>query len=604
MSDSVSSSSSSSAAAAASSSSSSTSTPSTEYQALLARSEAAAEQLSGVRAAGFVYVAAPLNDPPMLVLDLSKLPVQTVMNGPDSGGDDDDENEYAEDVAFSRLLEHFVSVAHRVVQRDYTLAVMVAGASSTRPSLAWLRRTYARLDRAYKKNLKQLYVVEAARWLRLLLALSRPFISPKFWRKLVYVRAGELNVRPRLSSVSRPLPPHRHAALLASVPPAAPLVRLPLVVTASLRGPPDDTAAEHAPVQRLGAGVAGRTVSTYPMSKGARMGQPIADHFRVDVAERGAAIVCVADGCGWGRRSSAASDLACSTFVQALKAELTTAADVAVALPVIADSLVESLLAADAAIGKGSTGPREECGTTTLCGAVVLPLAAVDDAAAAAAFAIALVSVGDCKAYLWRAATGVVEDITSGNRPHVGSAGDPGGRIGPAVDVRDADLRNIVVRVVVDGAPGDLLMIASDGVSDNIDPACMGVPVSAPDAASWDDVPALRQRFTHDLLARLVREQLQLRDAAAQCAGVADAVVEHCVHVLQPLADFMQAHADDRQPIDVPGKPDHTTICVLKLGHTDFVPVVAKASPADAAPAAASASAETAAAPLESISLS
>jgi serine/threonine protein phosphatase PrpC len=532
----------------------------------------------------------------MLVLDMSKIPMPAELVPLDEVADEAAEA-YAEDVVFSQLVLHVVACAHRWVQRDYTLAVLVH-ALPLRPSIGWLRRAYSRFDRAYKKNLKLLYLVDASRWLRLLLALSRPFISPKFWRKVHYVARAELNVRPRLSSVSRALEPHRYNAMLQAAAANWPtlLVRLPLVVVGSLRGPVNDQAVEHEAVQTLGTAVAGRTVSTYPTTgAGARMGQPIADHFRVDAAVDGAYIACVADGCGWGRKSSAASDLACSSFVQAVKEELTVTADAAVSLVSIADSLIESLLVADAAIGKGATGPRDECGTTTLCGAVVLPVTKAADAAPS--FVVTLVSVGDCKAYLWRASTGAVEDITSGNRPDVGTAQDPGGRLGPAVDLRDADLRNVAVRAAVDCVAGDILLLCSDGVSDNVDPACMNVPVTAADADSWDDVPEQRLRFTLDLLARMIREQHQTRAPAELCAGVADAIVGHCVRVLQPLADFMLAHPDERQPAGMAGKPDHTTVVVIKLGITPLdTPVSPRARPSLAAPAPAAPAAQASAA--------
>lgn len=513
---------------------------------------------------GFVYVAEPLNDPPLLVVDLSNLPDidKLQQQRQQQQGDDNDnaaeEENNALDSVYDDLLLQFVACAHRCVQRDYTAAIIVHSVPH-RPSIAWLRRAYALLDRAYKKNLKQLYVVDASRWLRVLFALSRPFISPKFWRKVQYLVRADLNVRPRLASVSRPLPPHRVDDLLdvAAAAAAAPTLRLSLPATALgvLRGPTDDRKIEHDTVQTLGVSVAGLTVSTYPRGADGRLGQPIADHFRVDACDKACFLACIADGCGWGRKASLASDLACNTFVQTLKNELTVTPETTVQLTDIADSLIHSLLAADAAIGKGTTGPREECGTTTLCGVAVLRAAPV---ANDAPFVVALISVGDCKAYLWRAATGAIEDVTLGNRPVLGNAHDPGGRIGPAVDARDADLRNVAVRFVTNCAKGDVLMLVSDGVGDNIDPVCMNAPCTVPGAGSWDEVPAERQQFSLRLLERIVNE-------SKSCADIASGVVGHCVRLLQPLADFMEAHPNDRQPPGLPGKPDHTTCCVMRF---------------------------------------
>jgi hypothetical protein len=556
----------------------------------LKKSQEHANALAALRVRGFVYVAEPLNDPPLLVVDLSNMPdieklqqqrQKNADNNNNNGNSNGDDNAYEENVldsVYDDLLLQFVACAHRCVQRDYTVAIIVHSVPH-RPSIGWLRRAYALLDRAYKKNLKQLYVVDASRWLRVLFALTRPFISPKFWRKVQYLVRADLNVRPRLASVSRPLPPHRVDELLdAAVAAAPPALRLALPATALgvLRGPTDDRKIEHDTVQTLGLSVAGLSVSTYPRGADGRLGQPIADHFRVDACDKACFLACIADGCGWGRKASLASDLACNTFVQTLKNELTVTPETTVQLVDVADSLIQSLLAADAAIGKGTTGPREECGTTTLCGVAVLRAApVVPDNDDAAAFVVALIGVGDCKAYLRRAATGAIEDVTHGNRPVLGNAHDPGGRIGPAVDVRDADLRNVAVRFVTDCAKGDVLMLVSDGVGDNIDPVCMNAPCTVPGADSWNDAPAERQQFSLRLLERIANESMT-------CADIASGVVGHCVRVLQPLADYMEAHPNDRQPPGLPGKPDHTTCCVMRF-ESFAAPQSPRAAPAPAA---------------------
>lgn len=43
------------------------------------------------------------------------------------------------------------------------------------------------MPNSYKKNLKTLYIIHPNRWIRGLLKLSRPFISAKFWKKVVSV---------------------------------------------------------------------------------------------------------------------------------------------------------------------------------------------------------------------------------------------------------------------------------------------------------------------------------------------------------------------------------------------------------------------------------
>jgi hypothetical protein len=59
--------------------------------------------------------------------------------------------------------------------------------SENRPAFAFLSKCYKIFNRKYKKNLKRLYIVHPTFWVRTSFALFRPFLSAKFWRKLVYI---------------------------------------------------------------------------------------------------------------------------------------------------------------------------------------------------------------------------------------------------------------------------------------------------------------------------------------------------------------------------------------------------------------------------------
>lgn len=39
----------------------------------------------------------------------------------------------------------------------------------------------------YKKNLKQLYIVHPTVWIKMTFRLFKPFLSNKFWKKLIYI---------------------------------------------------------------------------------------------------------------------------------------------------------------------------------------------------------------------------------------------------------------------------------------------------------------------------------------------------------------------------------------------------------------------------------
>jgi hypothetical protein len=65
--------------------------------------------------------------------------------------------------------------------------------SENKPNFAWMRKMYSIFNRKYKKNLKMLYIVHPSVWVKMTFKLFKPFISSKFWRKLVYIdQAAEL----------------------------------------------------------------------------------------------------------------------------------------------------------------------------------------------------------------------------------------------------------------------------------------------------------------------------------------------------------------------------------------------------------------------------
>ncbi|KAH8349755.1 hypothetical protein KR084_005642, partial [Drosophila pseudotakahashii] len=55
----------------------------------------------------------------------------------------------------------------------------------------FLNRCYQLLDRRLRKSLKHMYLVHPTFWIKSLVWMARPFVSTKFWRKLVYVKSLE-----------------------------------------------------------------------------------------------------------------------------------------------------------------------------------------------------------------------------------------------------------------------------------------------------------------------------------------------------------------------------------------------------------------------------
>lgn len=84
---------------------------------------------------------------------------------------------------------YVIKTLEQFVTEDYILIYLHGGSNrSTVPPLPWLKKCYHLLDRRIRKSLKNLYMVHPTFWLKSVVWMARPFISSKFWRKLVYIR--------------------------------------------------------------------------------------------------------------------------------------------------------------------------------------------------------------------------------------------------------------------------------------------------------------------------------------------------------------------------------------------------------------------------------
>ncbi|XP_076068523.1 uncharacterized protein LOC143040968 isoform X2 [Oratosquilla oratoria] len=86
------------------------------------------------------------------------------------------------------LFLYVLSMLEQLVTEDYILVYLSGGTPrSHMPNFQWLKRAYQMIDRKLRKNLKALHVVHPTFWVRTVVALTRPFISTKFYKKLTFV---------------------------------------------------------------------------------------------------------------------------------------------------------------------------------------------------------------------------------------------------------------------------------------------------------------------------------------------------------------------------------------------------------------------------------
>ncbi|XP_037933474.1 myb-like protein O [Teleopsis dalmanni] len=88
------------------------------------------------------------------------------------------------------LFLYVVKTLEQLVTDDYILIYLHGGSNRRNvPPFPWLKRWYQLLDRRLRKSLKNLYLVHPTFWIKSIVWMARPFVSAKFWRKLIYVKS-------------------------------------------------------------------------------------------------------------------------------------------------------------------------------------------------------------------------------------------------------------------------------------------------------------------------------------------------------------------------------------------------------------------------------
>ncbi|KIJ64597.1 hypothetical protein HYDPIDRAFT_28531 [Hydnomerulius pinastri MD-312] len=90
------------------------------------------------------------------------------------------------EVSYDLLLSRILSYLDLYVESDYTVVFFAAGGRHA-PSWNWVWKAYRSLSRKYRKNLKRLYIVHSSFFSKMLFSLAGAIISPKFFRKILYI---------------------------------------------------------------------------------------------------------------------------------------------------------------------------------------------------------------------------------------------------------------------------------------------------------------------------------------------------------------------------------------------------------------------------------
>jgi len=183
----------------------------------------------------------------------------------------------------------------------------------------------------------------------------------------------------------------------------------------------------------------------------------------------------------------------------------------------------------------------------------------------------------NCKAFIYN---GRIEDITAANRQNASDARDSGGRLGPAFDfetddVRElADLRNLTL-FSMPCDDGDVLILVTDGVHDNLDPQHLGkLPKDMPKSmnlepvSDWSRVDQTKAEQAKNVFRIAFLEKHV--EGATDSLDLCNRLVEHCLKTTSASRRFMMENAGRKVPEDYrsfPGKMDHTTCVCVRVGN-------------------------------------
>jgi serine/threonine protein phosphatase PrpC len=327
----------------------------------------------------------------------------------------------------------------------------------------------------------------------------------------------------------------------------------------SLEGPDEDEQDEE-----YEGYVFGRTISTYPwnLKDDTREGDPICDYFATRLYEN-RSILAVADGCNWGPAPAEAAQRSATAFVDYMARHQESVQRV----DQIAHLILEAFAEAHDAIIMDKEDPFT-AGTATLLGGMLVQLNKIDEFGQQA-WAFVFAAVGDCKAFLFSRASRRVTDLTAGNRTNVLDARDCGGRLGPYRHKGQPDLRNLGVYSSM-CHEGDLLILCSDGVHDNLDPQILGkfpsdlgLPEQNWEDADVDAIDDVKTAFR----CKWLEEHIFAKTARPTPMLTVSRLTNHCTEATRLSREFMEHNPGLHLPCDYqafPGKLDHTTaLCSL-----------------------------------------
>ncbi|KAE8588578.1 hypothetical protein XENTR_v10022619 [Xenopus tropicalis] len=92
----------------------------------------------------------------------------------------------------NNLFRYIIGTLDLMVADDYMLVYLNGATPRCKiPPISWIKRCYQATGRRLKKNLKSVLILHPTWYVKALLAITRPFISSKFWKKVKFMSSIE-----------------------------------------------------------------------------------------------------------------------------------------------------------------------------------------------------------------------------------------------------------------------------------------------------------------------------------------------------------------------------------------------------------------------------
>lgn len=330
-----------------------------------------------------------------------------------------------------------------------------------------------------------------------------------------------------------------------------------------------------------------KIISTYPrrsyigedgkvVIENEKQGSPICDQLCIERFEN-KTIIALADGCNWGKKPRDAALKASRTFCEYVKWNLPSIGTIREAGKLSLEAIVQ----AHRRIIEGCDSKWWECGTTTLIGGCLVEINGNTNDFPKWGFVCA--SVGDCKSFKVSSSTKKVTDVStrrSGNASI--DATDCGGRIGPFNDDKP-DFRNL--DVTYDSLDeGDVIIVVSDGVHDNLDPQSLGYSPQdlGLNGDKWvsdlEGIEEAKSKFMCEKIEQILFGDAKNSDMPVNLDpdDIVNKLIEYSKNLVEKSVEFMENNPDKLLPSDYtkfPGKLDHTSCACIKAKRTSLTQI-------------------------------